>query len=123
MPDGKYILIVDDDREFAESLADLLIEECGHTVAVNSGEDALKYIQKNNIKVILMDIKMSDMNGVETLKKIKKIKPDIYVILMTGFSMDELINEALNFGASEVLVKPLDIEHVISVINRHLMCE
>ena len=123
MSEKKQILIADDDREFAESLADILTEECGHTITVDNGKDALEYMKKYNIKVVLMDIKMSDMNGVETLKKIKEIKPDIHVILMTGFSMDELIDEAFNFGASEVLIKPLDIAHVICVINRYLIYE
>ena len=107
------ILVVDDDVIFIESLKDLLeIEECDTHVAY-SGYEALEKIKKEEFDIVLMDIKMPGMNGVEAFKRIKKINPRLAVILMTGFSVEDLMKEALKEGAFAVLDKPLDIPKLL----------
>jgi len=67
--------------------------------------------------VILMDIKMPGMNGVETLKEIKMIRPDVTVVMMTAYAVEDLIKEAQREGAYGVLHKPLDVEKMIGLIE------
>ena len=120
------ILIVDDDKEFCTSMADIL-EAKGYAVeSENSGEAAIAKVSarggsasggKEPSDVILMDIKMPTMNGVEAFKHIKKISPGTVVIMVTAYSLENLINEALAEGAFGVLHKPLDIDKLIEQIE------
>ena len=111
------ILIVDDSKEFCVSLADIL-EAKGYAVeSENSGEAAIAKAKEKSFDVILMDIKMPVMNGVEAFKQIKKISPRTAVIMVTAYSLENLINEALAEGAFGVLRKPLDIDKLIEQIE------
>jgi DNA-binding NtrC family response regulator len=111
------ILIVDDDKEFCASMADIL-EAKDYTVeSENSGEAAIAKVKEKSFDVILMDIKMPAMNGVEAFKQIKKISPKTAVIMITAYSLENLINEALEEGAFGVLHKPLDIDKLIEQIE------
>lgn len=111
------ILIVDDDRDFAESMADL-VELNGHeAVLAYSGASALKIFRQNNIDLILMDIRMPGLNGVETLNEIKKHNPSIPVAMMTGYTDKPLIDSALDNGAITILDKPLNLEQLTQIIN------
>ena len=117
MAEKTRVLVVDDDISFAESLTDILTAKGYDAVAVNSGEDALEKIKESSFDVALMDIKMPVMDGVWTFKKIKKLSRSTTVIMMTAYSMDDLIHDALKEGAYGVLRKPLDIEQVIKRIE------
>ncbi len=99
------------------SLADIL-EAKGYGVeSENSGEAAIAKVKEKSFDVILMDIKMPVMNGVEAFKQIKKISPRTAVIMVTAYSLENLINEALAEGAFGVLHKPLDIDKLIEQIE------
>lgn len=111
------VLVVDDDISFAESLTDILTEKGYIAVAVNSGEEALEKIKERSFDVVLMDVKMPVMDGMQTFKEIKKISRSTVVIMMTAYSMDDLVHDALKEGAYGVLRKPLDIEQVIRRIE------
>src|SRR3990167_2518865 len=93
------ILIVDDSKEFCTSLADILEAKGYEVESENSGEAAIAKVKEKSFDVILMDIKMPVMNGVEAFKKIKKISPRTAVIMVTAYSLENLINEALREGA------------------------
>ena len=111
------VLIVDDNVPFAEGLSDILKEKSYEAVVVKSGEEALKKVEETPFDVVLVDIKMPVMNGVEAFKGIKKINPRIPVIMMTAFSAEDLIKDALKEGAYGVLRKPLDINKIIAMIE------
>ena len=111
------VLVVDDDISFAESLTDILTEKGYIAVAVNSGEEALEKIKERSFDVVLMDVKMPVMDGMQTFKEIKKLDRSTTVIMMTAYSMDDLVHDALKEGAYGVLRKPLDIEQVIRRIE------
>ena len=111
------VLVVDDDISFAESLTDILTEKGYDAVAVNSGEEALEKIKERSFDVALMDVKMPVMDGMQTFKEIKNLSRSITVIMMTAYSMDELVHDALKEGSYGVLRKPLDIEQVIKRIE------
>lgn len=111
------ILIVDEDREYGEKLKDIL-EKKGFAVEfLNSGKEAILRVKDEKYNVILMDIKMSAMNGFETFKEIKKIDPDAVVIMMTAYSVEALVQEALAEGAFGVIRKPLDIDKLLGQIE------
>ena len=111
------ILVVDDDKEFCASMTDIL-EAKGYAVeSENSGQAAIANVKGKSFDVVLMDIKMPGMNGVEAFKQIKKIRPKTAVIMITGFSLEDLIKEALAEGAFGVLRKPLDIDKLIEQIE------
>lgn len=118
MEEKTNILIVDDDVNFCNTLAKILTKKGYETLMANSGSQAIELVKEKKIDVVLMDIKMPVMDGVETYKKLKVIKPGIKVILMTAFSVDDLIKDALSEGVYAVVRKPFDIETIINMIER-----
>lgn len=118
MAEKTRVLIVDDDVAFAESLSDILSERGYDIAAVNSGEESLKKAKEKTFDVILIDIKMPVLDGVETFKRLKNISPQTVVIMMTAYSVEELIKNALKEGAYGILYKPLDINKVVGMIER-----
>ena len=117
MPENTRLLIVDDDVSFAENLADVLTEKGYETIAVNTGQDALQKVKRTVFHVILIDIKMPVMNGMETFKEIRRINPKTVAIMMTAFSIEDLIEEAIQNGAFGCLRKPLDIDNLVEQIE------
>ncbi len=111
------ILIVDDDKEFCASMTDILEAKGYEVESENSGAQAIAKVKEKSFDVILMDIKMPAMNGVEAFKQIKKISPKTAVIMITAYSLEDLIKEALQEGAFGVLRKPLDIDKLIEQIG------
>jgi DNA-binding NtrC family response regulator len=112
------ILIVDDDEGMTETLADI-IEDFGHNVEIaNDGYLGIEKFTDNNYDLVFMDIKMPGINGVETFKKFKSIKPDAKVFMMTAYSLEDLIREALDEGAYGIIYKPLDIKTILDCIEQ-----
>lgn len=115
---GTRVLIVDDNYSLAKTVSLILKQKGFDTIIANSGSDALSIATSNqNIDVVLMDIKMPVMNGVETLKKMKEMIPKAEVIMMTAYAVEDLIQEAIREGAYGVIYKPLDIEKSIELIG------
>ena len=114
---GLRIFVVDDDRDFAESLADVL-EPQGHTVALAfSGEEAVQRFATEDFDITFMDVRLPGMNGVESFFALRKMKPDAKVMMMTGFSVEELLRQAVENGAVGVLRKPFDMDDVAAAIE------
>ena len=111
------VLLVDDEVDFISALAERLRIRDYETRLANSGAAALLEIEKEIPDVVLLDLKMPGMSGMETLVKIKDHDPSIEVIMVTG-SVDSQVGEsALNAGASDHMVKPFDIETLIGKIQ------
>lgn len=114
------ILIVDDDRASRESIS-LFLKELGHTVTeCADGVCALKNFNPEYYDVIFSDIKMPGMSGIELVKKIRNLPGgmDVNIILFTGFSETQTAIEALKYGVYDYLLKPVNIEEVVSAIER-----
>ena len=111
------ILVVDDNNDLAEGMSDLLDTLGYHVAVANDGFAAVSLVEKDSFDIALMDIKMPGMNGVDAFKKIKEINPRIEVIMMTGYSDEELIKEALLEGACEVMSKPIEIDRLLVLIE------
>ena len=112
------ILLADDNKEFTENLRDILELKGYSVLTASDGFQALETIKISSVDLILMDIKMPVMNGVETYKKIKKIIPNIPVIMLTAFALEELIQESIKEGAFACLKKPLNFTELFSTIEQ-----
>lgn len=111
------VLVVDDDEGMTETLSDIL-EDLGYHVEVASdGFKAIERVKAQAFDMILMDIKMPGINGVETYKEIKKIRPEAVVMMMTAYSVEDLVSEAVKEGAYGVMYKPIDITKVAEFIE------
>ena len=82
-----------------------------------SGQEAIKIVKKERPRIVLLDINMRGMNGIETLKEIKAIDKNIVVIMVTGVKDDDVINEALAAGADDYITKPLSLEYLDKVVT------
>ncbi len=111
------IMIVDDDADAADSLAELCELEGHCATAVYDGENAIRTAQMQDFDLAFMDIMMPGRNGVESFIEIRKFNPQAKVYMMTGYSMNELIEKAVSNGALGVFSKPVDLEKVIDVLE------
>jgi len=117
MPELK-ILVVDDNEEFCQNVKDILELEDYAVATAYDGLKALDLVKQDGFDLVLMDVKMPKMDGVETFKKMKEIVPDIPVIMVTAYAVEGLIREALREGAFGALKKPLDFDKLFELIER-----
>ena len=112
------IFIVDDNQDFAESLADIL-ELDGHQVELAfDGETAIEKFREQDFDITFLDVRLPGMNGVESFFEIYKINPRARVVMMTGYSVEQLVSQAIENGALEVLHKPLEMSKVFDLLER-----
>ena len=111
------ILVVDDDKALAEGTADVLDAKGYHVSAANDGFAALELVKKAPFDIALMDIRMPGMNGVETYRRIKEVRPRIKAIMMTAYSVEDLVEEAMQEGVCKVLDKPIDLDGLMALIK------
>lgn len=114
------ILIVDDDKSIRYSLKRLLESSTHVVLEATSGEEALELLNKQRVALVLLDIQMKGMSGLETLNEIKKLDQHIPVIILTAFGTTETAIEATKRGAYEYILKPFDPEDLKSLIDRAL---
>jgi DNA-binding NtrC family response regulator len=113
MMEKMRIMLVDDEERFLQTTKKLL-ERKGYRVATAlSGSEALDSLQKEDIQVVILDVKMPGMDGMATLKAIKNRHPLVEVIMLTGHATVESAVEGLKSGAADYLMKPTDIEDLI----------
>lgn len=104
------VLLVDDEKDFVEMLS-LRLQEAGEKVsAAYSGKECLDSLEDAHIDVVVLDIKMPGMDGIETLREIKKRFPLVEVILLTGHGSTETAVEGMKLGAFDYLMKPADFD-------------
>jgi two-component system, NtrC family, response regulator HydG len=114
----RTIFIVDDDRDHAESIADLL-ELRGHEVELAfTGEDAVRRFAERVFDLTLLDVKLPGMNGVEAFFEMRRQRADAQVIMMTGFSVEHLLSQAMLNGAQAVLHKPFALPELMRAIDQ-----
>jgi DNA-binding response OmpR family regulator len=112
------VFIIDDDRDHAESISDVLMMRGFETELAFSGEAGLARFRETDFDIVFMDVKLPGMNGVETFFEFRKIRPDVKVMLMTGFSLEQLIAQAVDNGALGVLRKPFEIKDLLDVLEQ-----
>ncbi len=106
------VLLVDDEKDFVEMLA-LRLQEVGEKVVeAYSGEECLEKLGQSVIDVVVLDVKMPGMDGIETLQEIKKHYPLAEVIMLTGHGTTETAVQGMKLGAFDYLIKPADFEEL-----------
>ena len=114
------ILVLDDMLD-AGNLLKRILKLSGHEVAVfTEEEEALAYARTNKVSLAILDIKLKKMNGVEVLEELKKIDPAIKAIMLTGYPTVETAQRALELGASEYCVKPIDKDELEAKVAKVL---
>jgi DNA-binding NtrC family response regulator len=104
------VLVVDDEKDFVEMLS-LRLQEMGERVTpAYRGKECLEILERQEIDVVILDIKMPGMDGIETLKEIKKKFPLVEVIMLTGHGTTETAVEGMKLGAFDYLLKPADFD-------------
>ncbi|MCF8143640.1 MAG: sigma-54 dependent transcriptional regulator [Deltaproteobacteria bacterium] len=114
------ILVVDDERPMRESLNDWLKEDGYRVGLAASGQEAIDMARKEPWEVILLDLKMPGMDGLKTLQKLKEVRPDAEVLMMTAYATVETAVQAMKEGAFDYLVKPFDPDEVEVQIKKIL---
>ncbi|MGD8297781.1 MAG: response regulator, partial [Desulfobacterales bacterium] len=115
---GFRILVVDDELIVRDSLKEWLVEEGFSVDMAASGLEALDQLTKQSYQLMLLDIKMPGMDGVEVLQKAREISPELKVIMMTAYATVETAVEAMKIGALDYLVKPFDPETMVPMVLR-----
>jgi two-component system, OmpR family, response regulator len=112
------VLVVDDEADFLETIVKRLqrrkIDACG----VDGGKKALEIVENERFDVVVLDILMPGMDGIETLKLLKKKKPFIEVIILTGHGSVESGLQGMQFGAFDYIMKPADLDELLEKIQQ-----
>jgi DNA-binding NtrC family response regulator len=116
------ILVVDDLRSIRLTLGGILEDEGYKVVLAEDGYQAIEMVRQTPFDLVFMDIKMPGINGVQTFREVKKIDPEAVVIMMTAYSLEDLVMEALREGAYGVVYKPFDVDKIVSIIDSALHC-
>ena len=114
------ILIVDDEEVICSILARRLTREGYSCVTANNGKEALNHFYKDSFSLIISDIKMPEMDGIELLKKVKAVHPNMLVIMVTAYPEIDLALEAMRLGAYDFIIKPADLELVVLSVKKAL---
>jgi DNA-binding NtrC family response regulator len=107
------LLIVDDESDFLGTLLKRMKRRQVDVQGVGSGEAALQWIKTNDVDVVILDVRMPGMDGIETLRAIKKRHPLIEVIMLTGHASMEVAIEGMGMGAFDYLMKPMDMDELL----------
>jgi DNA-binding NtrC family response regulator len=115
------ILVVDDEGDFLETLMNRLKKRKIAALGCASGEEALRLVKENPFDVVVLDIKMpGGMDGIQTLREIKKARPETEVILLTGHASLETSMEGMQAGAYDYLLKPIRLEDLLEKLAQTL---
>ena len=113
-----FVMLVDDEVPFVETMTKRLEKRNITVITAFSGQDALTTMGSHqNLDVVILDVKMPGMDGLETLKEIKKKFPLLEVVMLTGHATVESAIEGMKFGAFDYLMKPCDMEQLMGKVN------
>ena len=111
------ILLVDDEKDFASTLAERLVLRGFHTEVATSGMDALKHVGEEDFSVLILDVKMPGLDGLGVMAEVKRKCPTLPVILLTGHGAVASAETGMKEGAFDYLMKPIDIDELIETIR------
>lgn len=114
---GSKILLVDDEVVFADNMSKLLTNRGYRVTAVNSGDSAIRALEEEDFDVVVLDLKMPGMDGIATLKEIKKLGLFTETLVLTGHGSIDTALEATKLGAYDYLTKPCEINELVAKIE------
>ncbi len=117
MPNTPKVLIVDDEEQFCASMLKILTARKISATAVNRGQDALAEIFRTSYDVILLDVKMPGISGIEVLKQLKEKGSQAEVIVLSGHASLDTAVEIVKYGAYDYLLKPCDVDELLVKIS------
>lgn len=115
--EDKKILIIDDEKLIRTSLSADLKDNDYQVTTAESGEEGLEVLGEDEFDLVITDLSLEGMNGIEVLEKIKEIKPKMVVIILTGYGSIETAIDALRLGADDYLLKPCNLEELLFRIS------
>lgn len=115
---GKRVLVIDDEEGMRVTLAASLELEGYEVVEARDGIHALELVRQQAFTLVISDIRMPGLNGVETFRELKRIQPELTVVLMTAFALEKLIEEAIAEGVYTVIHKPFSMDHLARIVAR-----
>lgn len=120
--DSFKVLFADDETDFLETLIKRMKKRKLNVSGVKSGEEALEFLKNAEssgepVDIVVMDVKMPGMDGIQTLREVKKICPRVEVIMLTGHASLEVAREGMDSGAFDYLMKPVDMDELLFKIQ------
>jgi len=115
---SEKVLLVDDEKEFLQIMSERMEARGMKVTTTDSADKAFSILEKESFDAIIMDFQMPEMDGMEALKTIKNRKPELQIILLTGYATVEKTVEAMKVGATDFLEKPADIEALTEKIKK-----
>ena len=112
------ILVCDDDKEIVEAISIYLSQEGYQIFKAYNGREAIEVLQKEDIQLLLIDIMMPEMDGIQALKEIKKIDGGAKVIMCSAMGQQAMVIEAIQSGAKDFIVKPFQAERVLEAVKK-----
>jgi len=116
----KKVLVVDDERIVLDSVRKILNAENFEVDVTLNGFEGIRFVQKNSYDIVLTDVRMPDISGKIVLREVKRIKPTLPVIIISGFATVQSAIQCMRLGAANVLEKPFTPEELASAVNRAL---
>jgi YesN/AraC family two-component response regulator len=116
----KEVMVIDDDPFILQSIKKQLKEQNLNLKLINNPEEGLVEIDKKHFDLVLCDIKMEPMNGIEVIKKLRINHPDMPVIILSGYVDDQLIEKTKNIGCKKFLIKPVRKKELIDTISNEI---
>jgi DNA-binding NtrC family response regulator len=113
---GLRVLIVDDEEELVSALVERLNLRGFQATGVVRGEDALAFLDQEECDVVLLDVKMPGLGGLEVIRRIKSLRPGLEVVLLTGHGSAKSVEEGMALGAFDYLMKPVKIDNLVRVL-------
>jgi DNA-binding NtrC family response regulator len=111
------VLFVDDEADFLETILKRMQKRKVAAFGVRSGEEALAWLQQQSADIVVLDVRMAGMDGIQTLRAIKRDHPLLEVILLTGHANLEIAKEGMQIGAFDYLMKPIDLDELLYKIE------
>ena len=112
------VLVIDDEEDFLETIVKRLNRRGIDTTGVDSGEEALRVLKEQSFDVVILDVRMPGMDGIETLRELKKRAPLTEVIMLTGHGSIESGVQGMTLGAFDYVIKPADFEELFEKVNQ-----
>ena len=117
MENRANILVVDDDLGPRESMR-MILKPLHNVLTAEDGEAALRVIKEKTIDLVTLDLKMPGMKGIDVLKEIKKLNPNIEIIIVTGYGTLKTATDAMKYGVNSYITKPYNLNEITSLIDR-----